>query len=153
MSLAQTAAPVAPVPPSIAAMSVVERMVEVMRRLRTRGQPTTLSDFLEAEETCDLSEAVLCANIGAAKRMIHPEVVRHDQPITPVMPWDLDTDYRKERVAKAAAILADLPASFGDANTFTVLRQAFGTRELGDLWPEIVSAAASIVDARRYARG
>lgn len=149
MSHAQAAAPVAPIPPSIASLSIPERMVEVMRRLRMQGQPTTISDFLAAEETCDLSEAELCANIGAAKRMIHPEVVRHDRPPTPVMPWDFDRSYRRERVARAAAIVADLPASFGDADMFSVLRQAFSARELGDLWPEIIAAAAALVAQRR----
>ncbi len=149
MSPATAFATEAIIPPSIAALSIPERMVEVMRRQRLQGQPTTISDFLEAAETCDLSEAVLCGKIGAAKRMLHPEVVRHDQPVTPVMPWDIDRDYRRERVTKAAGLLAELPRNFGDANTFTVLRQGFTSRELGDLWPEILAEANAMLCARR----
>lgn len=153
MSLAQAAAPIAPIPPSIAGLSIVERMAEVMRRHRMRGQPTTLSDFLEAEETCDLSEAVLCANIGAAKRLLHPEVVRQDRPLDPVMPWDLDTDYRKERVAKAAAILADLPIRACEPDAFAGLRHGFSANELRALWSEIIAEAFTLVSRRRLVVG
>lgn len=140
-----------PLVPSLAGLSTVDRMLIVMRRQSRQGQPTTIDDFNEAEETCDLSPAELYGNIGNAKRLMNVETVRHDQPPMPGEPWDFDRDYRKERVAKAAAMVADLPASFGDGNMFAVLRQAFTSRELGALWPEIITATASLINQRATA--
>lgn len=139
-----------PVPASIAAMSIPERMVEVIRRKRLEGQPTTIVDFLHAEETCDLSEATLGAHLGAAKRMIHPETVRYDQPAVPVMPWDLDRDYRKERVATAAGILVALPLADCNADAFASLHQGFSGNELRDLWHEILAEAFAIIQQRKH---
>ena len=153
MHLVHTAAaPVAFAPPSLTAMPIVDRMVEVIRRHRLRGQPTTLADFLQAEETCDLSEATLAANIGAAKRVMSAEVIRVNEPSAPVMPWEIDTDYRKERVAKAAGILVDLPLAACTPSAFSELRHGYSDRELTELWPEIIAEAFNIIQQRRFAR-
>ncbi|MDF2980932.1 MAG: hypothetical protein K0Q69_704 [Devosia sp.] len=143
--------PLAPIPPSIAQMSIVDRLVEVIRRKRLEGQPTTIIDFLHAEETCDLSEAQIGAHIGAAKRVMNAEVVRHDQPAAPVMPWDLDRDYRRQRVAKAAGIIVDLPLSDCSVDAFAHLHQGFSANELADLWSEILGEAFAIIQQRKFA--
>lgn len=138
-----------PLPPSFAALPIPERMVRVMRERRMQGQPTTLDDFLQASETCDLSEAQLAANIGAAKRLIHPETVRHDQPARPRDPWDFDRDYRKSRVQLAAGMLAGAMPT--EAEVHAILRQGdrFTARELGALWPEIIAAAGDLFHETR----
>lgn len=143
--------PLAPVPPAIAQMSIVDRMVEVIRRKRLEGQPTTITDFLHAEETCDLSEAQIGAHIGAAKRVMNAEVVRHDQPATPVMPWDMDRTYRKQRVAEAAGILVALPLGNCTVDAFAHLHQGFSANELRDLWHEILAEAFTILQLRGHA--
>lgn len=143
--------PLAPIPPAIAQMSIVERLVEVIRRQRLEGQPTTITDFLHAEETCDLSEAQIGAHIGAAKRVMKAEVVRHDQPATPVMPWDMDRAYRKQRVAEAAGILVALPLDNCNADAFAHLHQGFSANELCDLWHEILTEAFTILQLRKHA--
>jgi hypothetical protein len=144
--------PLAPIPPAIARMSIVDRLVEVIRRKRLEGQPTTIIDFLHAEETCDLSEAQIGAHIGAAKRVMNSEVVRHDQPAAPVMPWDLDRDYRRQRVAGAAATLVALPVSNCSVEAFASLHQGYSANELRDLWPEILVEAFAIIQKRSHAR-
>lgn len=128
-------------PPALAALSIPERMREVIRRKTRQGQPTTRDDFHGAEETCDLSDAELDTNIGAASRLASAEAVRHDQPTAPVHPWDFDPDYRRERVARGAEIIGGL---LPDAPAIHLaLRSAgFATREVGDLWPELIEAAA-----------
>lgn len=137
-----------PLPPSISALSIPERMVQVMRDRRMQGQPTTLDDFLQAGETCDLSEAQLAANIGAAKRLIHPETVRHDQPARPHDPWE-DREYRQSRVQLAAGMLAGAMPT--EAEVHAILRQGdrFTARELGALWPEIIAAAGDLFHETR----
>jgi len=137
--------------PEIAALTIPERLIEVIRRKRLEGQPTTITDFLEAEETCDLSAAVIGANIGAAKRMLRPEIVRQVYPATPVMPWDMDPRYRKERVAEAATILVDLPAQACNPGAFADSRHGFSERELKDLWPEIITEALTLISSRKFA--
>lgn len=151
MHTAFNVVPLAPIPPSIAQMSIAERLVEVIRRKRLEGQPTTITDFLHAEETCDLSEAQIGAHIGAAKRLMKGEVVRHDQPATPVMPWDLDRNYRKERVAHAAGTLVALPLSNCSVEAFAGLHQGYSANELRDLWPEILTEAFAVIQQRKFA--
>jgi hypothetical protein len=130
-----------PLAPALAALTVPERMLAVIRRQAHQGQPTTREDFRQAEETCDLSDGELDASIGDAKRLANPEVVRHDRPQPPVNPWDHDPEYRKERVAHAAGIIAGLMPNPGDL--LVALRQRnFSTAEIGALWPEIIAAAA-----------
>lgn len=140
-----------PLVPSLAGLSTVDRMLIVMRRQSRQGQPTTFDDFNEAEETCDLSPAELYGNIGNAKRLMNVETVRHDQPPAPVMPWDLDRDYRKERVTKAAGMLVALPLAACGADAFAGLRQGFSANELRDLWSEILVEAFAIVQKRGFA--
>lgn len=65
-----------PLLPDIAALTIPERMLLVMRQRTQQGQPTTRDDFRQAEETCELSDAELDAHIGAAKRLASQEVVR-----------------------------------------------------------------------------
>lgn len=138
-------------PPAIAALSIPERLVVVIREKNLEGQPTTIQDFLEAAETCDLSEAVIAANIGAAKRMLRPEIVRQVYPSVPMMPWDMDPSYRRERIAKAAEILVDLPLTACDPNAFADLRHGFSAGELKALWPEIIGEALGLLSARKFA--
>lgn len=120
-----------PVPPvaEIAAMPIPERMCEVIRRNRLEGQPTTLSDFHQAEETCDLSDAELEANIGHARRLMRPELVRIDQPPTPMHPWD-DPGYRKERIEEGRAAVAE-----------ALRRRHYTPAEVKALGPAITAAA------------
>lgn len=138
-----------PLPPSLAALSIPERMLEVIRRNAHEGQPTTERDFLDAEETCDLSVDQLHAHIGAAKRLANKEVVRHDQPASPLQPWDFDTDYRKERVRLAAASLAGIIPS--ETDMFALLRHGdrFTATELGALWSEIMAETTSLFGRTR----
>lgn len=121
-----------PVPPvaEIARMPIPERMCEVIRRNRLEGQPTTLSDFRQAEETCDLTDAELEANIGHARRLMRPELVRIDQPPTPLMPWELDTDYAKERIEEGRAAVAE-----------ALRRRHYTPAEVKALGPAIAAAA------------
>lgn len=138
-----------PLPPSLAALSIPERMLEVIRRNAHEGQPTTERDFLDAEETCDLSLDQLHAHIGAAKRLANIEVVRDDQPASPLQPWDFDTDYRKQRVRLAAASLAGIIPS--ETDMFALLRQGdrFTAAELGALWSEIMAETTSLFGRTR----
>ncbi len=130
-------------------MTIVERMLEVVRRQQLQGQATTLADFKEAEETCDLTVAQLTGNIGAVKQLMNREIIRHDQPARPVSPWDIDLDYRKERVERAARLIAGAP-QLGDPDMFAVLRTSgYCARELGALWKEILTEAAAIVRGDR----
>ena len=127
-----------PMPPGLAALSIPERMAQVIRARRLQGCPTTERDFLEAVETCDLSVAELHANIGTAKRLVHPELVRHDQPAAPVQPWDHDREYRAERVSRAVATLA---AALEAERRH--LRGRYSDAELTALWPDIVAGLAA----------
>jgi hypothetical protein len=130
-----------PLAPGLAALSIPERMVEVIRRQQRDGQPTTRDDFHQAEETCDLSDAELNGHIGQAKRLANVGTVRHDQPGRPVDPWEYDRDYRSERVSFGARIIAGMLPEPGDL--FVALRnRGFCTREIGALWPEIIAEAA-----------
>lgn len=134
--------------PDLAGLTVPRRMVAVMARQTRMGQPTTREDFHQAEETCDLTDVELDANIGAAKRLLNARAVRLDQPAAPIDPWDFDRDYRAERVACAADIVAPhLPA--GESACVLALRQRqFSAREIGALWDEIIAAARPLLDAR-----
>lgn len=141
--------PFPPLAPVYADMTIVERMCEVMRRNQRQGQPTTVTDFKEAEETCDLSLAVLTDNIGKAKRLMNTETIRYDHPARPADPWDMLGDYRQQRVERAAHLIAGNPA-LGDPDMFAVLRQAgYSARELGALWKDILVEAAAIVRGDR----
>lgn len=126
-----------PLAPSLAALSIPELMLSVIRRNAHEGQPTTRADFQQAEETCHLSDAQLDANIGAAKRLANQSVIRHDQPPAPVMAWDHDPEYRRQRVTFAAFLITgNLP---GDDVAVAALRSAhYSTAEIAALWPEIM---------------
>lgn len=138
-----------PAGPAYASMTIVERMLEVVRRQQLQGQPTTITDFKEAEETCDLTVGQLTDNIGVVKQMMNREVIRHDQPARPLWPWEADLDYRRERVERAARLIAGAP-QLGDPDMFAVLRQSgYSARELGALWKEILLEAAAIVRGDR----
>lgn len=126
-----------PAPPSVASLSIPERMAAVIRQQAHQGQPTTRDDFHQALETCDLSDAQLDAHIGEAKRLVHPEVVRQDSPPTGIAPWDFLPDYRRERVALAASLVNGLLP--GDDVAVATLRSAnFSNQEIAALWPEII---------------
>lgn len=140
-----------PLPPSVAALSIPERMAIVIREKAREGQPTTRDDFHQALETSDLSDGELDENIGRAKRLMHPEIVRHDQPAAPSYAWEQDLDYRNERVTRGAGIIAGMMPDPGDIHT--QLRTAgFSTREVGALWGEIIARAGSMFQETRGAR-
>ena len=129
-----------PPPPAVSAQSIPERMAAVMRANRIQGQPTTRDDFHQALETCDLSDAELDANIGAAKRLVDPEVVRHDQPPRPGRYWNIDPDYRRERVTRGAALVTrTLPGD--DVAVAALLSAGYCAAEIADLWSEIMAEA------------
>lgn len=137
-----------PLSPDLAALSIPERMVRVIDRRRLLiGEHVTEDDFREAEETCDLPVETLKANIGAAIRLARAE--RHDRPSRPVNPWDIDPDYRKERVKLAAASLAGIIPS--ETDMFALLRHGdrFAAVELGALWSEIMSETAALFGGTR----
>lgn len=143
-----------PLSPAIAAMSVQERMLAVVRRINPHGDPdegpsVTIADFQQAEETCDLTDSQISVNIGAVKRLARQAAEAETvSPIAPAQPWDLYPEYRKERVAAAAAHLAGLIPSETDA--FAHLRQAnFEAAELGALWDEIHAEAARLYTGQR----
>lgn len=151
MSLLEAAdqLPYPPLAPAFAGMTIVERMLEVIRRNARQGQPTTLSDFREAEETCDLTVGQLTDNIGRAKRLMNTETIRHDQPARPVWPWDVDEEYRRDRVERAARLITGAP-QLGDPDIFAVLRnEGYCAHELGALWKDILLEAAAIVRGDR----
>lgn len=125
-----------PLRPALAALSIAERLCEVIRRNRLEGRPTTREDFRQAEETCDLTDEQVDAHIGAAKRLMHPEVVRHDQPASPLMPWDADPSYRAERIAEAAGrIAATLRAAHYTPDEIAALGPAITAAALARLRP------------------
>lgn len=137
-----------PLSPAYAAMSIPERMVEVIRRKAGEGQPTTEQDFLQSEETCDLDVDQLKTHIGAATRLANQGADRVIERIAPAKPWDLYPDYRKQRVADAAAHLAGMIPS--ETDRFALLRQCeFEADEIGDLWDEITTEAANLIAGHR----
>lgn len=141
--------PFPPLAPAFAEMTIVDRMLEVVRRQARQGQPTTISDFKEAEETCDLTIGQLTDNIGRVKRLMNTETIRHDQPARPLWPWEIDEDYRKDRVNRAARLIAGAP-QLGDPDMFSVLRnEGYCARELGALWKDILIEAAAIIRGDR----
>jgi len=102
------------------------RMARVMRQQDALGLPTTEDDFLQAEETCDVSLADLKANIGAAKRLIAQgaDLAENKTP--------------GQRVTEAASILEPLLPD--DQRIFAMLRaNGYSSVELGDLWPLIMA--------------
>lgn len=131
-----------PLPQSIAALKISERMAMVIRSKAHEGQPTTRDDFHQALETSDLSDTQLDANIGEAKRLMHPEVVRHDQPPKPVMPWDHDPEYRRERVTYAASLVTGAPCLVTPVAVATLRTANYSPAEIAALWPEIMNHAA-----------
>lgn len=141
-----------PLSPALAAMSVQERMLAVVRRINPHGDPdegpsVTIADFHRAEETCDLTDSQISVNIGAVKRLARQAASETVEPIAPAQPWDLYPDYRKQRIADAAAHLAGLIPSEIDA--FVLLRQAnFEAAELGALWDEIHAETARLYCGR-----
>lgn len=96
-----------PLDPQTAALTIPERMFQVMERNRLQGQPTTRNDFRQAAETSDLSDGELDANIGNAKRLIDPRTVRYDEPARPLSPL-ADAGYRKQVSDRMAADLVGL---------------------------------------------
>lgn len=137
-----------PLAPPLAALSIPERMLAVITRNRLAGLATTRDDFHQAEETCDLSDAELDANIGRAKRLANRDAVRHDQPAAPVSPWEADPDYRASRIALAAGTLAGLMPTEAEAIAILRTGDRFSVRELGALWPEIITETARIAAGR-----
>lgn len=141
-----------PLAPRFAGLTIPQRMLVVIRRHRAIGDGTTTREnFRQAEETCDLTDAELDANIGAAKRLADPETVRFDQPQAPAYPWETDRAYRRQRVERAANLIVGLTPDPGQINT--VLRtNNYEPREVGDLYGEIINAAARIFSETRGPR-
>lgn len=112
------------------------RMARVMRRQLELGQPTTEDDFLEAEETCDVSRAELHAQIGAAKRLIAQGA-------------DLaEIETTQQRVTRALRLIGGLIPD--DTALFEQLRQGgFSSIEIGALWPHLMLALGRKIAARQ----
>lgn len=139
-----------------ASVPIVERMSEVMRRHRMRDQPTTLDDFFEAEETCDLGEATLRENIGRAARKVNIEFLRRidRHPALPIAPWDFDADYRHERIAQAANLLIERGVTGrngADLLSVLVEKGRFSEREVAALRLEILTLATTLLLTRKFA--
>ena len=119
--------PASAVQPNWGDIPVPLRMARVMRRQMELGLPTTEVDFLEAEETCDVSATDLHAQIGAAKRLIAQGA---DLPESDGMP---------ARVARAQRMIGDLLPD--DAEIVRRLRGGgFSAIEIGALWPHLMLA-------------
>jgi hypothetical protein len=124
-----------PLPTGLAELPPPELMAIVMRRV---GEGCTLDDFKEAAETCDLSEARLKANIGAATRIVMLDGQRNDQPQPPLHPWDADPSYRVELIKRGGRLVAT-----GLADTAAIVaaleRGGIEVPAIVALWDDIIS--------------
>jgi hypothetical protein len=150
MHAATAPTPNVPPPPALSGFSIPDLLASVITRLNPYGDASdgpavTLQDFLEAEETCHLSEAEIAQHIGAAKRLVDPRQVKHDQPPRPVYQWDTDRVYRAERIDKAASILAGHSRTESEA-IYLLRLNNFSATEIGALWDEIDEANTRVVN-------
>jgi hypothetical protein len=124
--------------------SIAERMAGIIIARSKDAQPTCQGDLKAA----GFSAAEIGAHFPAASQIATRTVIRQDGVYPPGNPWDQDPAYRAERIKRGAALIAGLCPSPGDINT--VLRTAgFATREVGDLWPELIQAAGEQFHADR----
>jgi hypothetical protein len=118
-------------------LDISHRIARVIDRVRLEFGEDRVSDkdFARAVETCDLSKDELESNLGAASRIV---ALGAPQPAYS----------RTARVQKGAALVLGLMPDAADV--LGVLRSSgFGTREVGDLWDEIVAKAADDFHADR----
>ena len=119
-------------------LDIPTRMLAVMSRVRLIGgeERVTSDDFHRAPETCDLSQAELDANIGKASILL-------------VKGQSAEAAYDREaRIIRGAALVLGLMPDAGAVHA-TLRDAGFTTREVGELWPEIISRAADRFDADR----
>ena len=128
-----------PLPAALAILPTPELMAIVMRRI---GEGCGIDDFREAAETCDLSEAKLRANLGAAKRILLVESERQVFPARPLAPWDADPSYRKELVQQAGRVFA---LGYADPALMiaALARAGFEPEAMIALWDEFVTEGIS----------
>ncbi len=121
--------------------SIAQRMADIIIARSKDAQPTCQGDLKMA----GFSTGEIGAHFPEASRIANQTVIRQDAVYEPGKPWEQDPAYRADRVQLAASTLAGFMPT--DAEAIALLRQGdrFGTRELGDLWPEIIAATASLV--------
>lgn len=126
-----------PLPPQLEGLSTPELMKLVMQRV---GEGCTISDFRKAPETCDLSEAKLEANIGAATRLLMLDRCERQGPPRPLPAWEADPSYRKELVREAGRVIA-----LGLADTAAIVaaldRHGVEPQAMIALWDDFITEA------------
>lgn len=132
-----THVPATAAPASAAGPSIAERIATVIRRHGGTEASVSRRDFRRAAETCDLTEAELEDNIGAASQLVAATV----DPLA-----DYDVERRINRaVTVLRALLPDAPAM-----RTTLRRNGFSSVEIAALWPRLMPRLADHQRAVAY---
>jgi len=121
--------------------SLAVRMAELVVANARKGYITTIED-LRAE---DFTDAEIAIHFPAARRIANAELADRDVAEDAVH-YD-----RASRIETAANIVAGMILSDSGAIHGTLRRAGFPTKELGQLYPEIIDRTVAIVHATRLA--
>lgn len=115
------------------------RMAEVFIKNERRGYPTTLEDL----ETEGFNTTDIVMHTPAARRIARESMADRDIAASPV---EYD---RPARVEKGARLMADLIGA-NDGMIFAKIRESgFPTKELGQLYPDMIARASVLLATQR----